>query len=119
MPKKEETKVEETVVETPVEETAEFTVSDPSIVRPKELPLIITPNSGKWANSAQAEFAQTLNGYAYKNPEKWELKKDALLKQLSELGKNPSALNVITGNGATSGKLKYGNQLIQTSEDKQ
>jgi hypothetical protein len=72
-----------------VEEKAvnqDFIVEDPQLLRPVELPLVVKPLNGKeWATKAQAEFARTLNGYAYKNPEKWAVKKDALLKELKAL----------------------------------
>lgn len=65
---------------------ADFIVEDPQLLRPVELPLVVKPLAGKeWATQAQAEFARTLNGYAYKNPKKWAVKKEALLKELKAL----------------------------------
>lgn len=64
----------------------DFTVEDPELLRPKELPLVIKPTKGEWENEEQAEFAKVLNGYAYRNPVKWKKKKALLLAQLRELG---------------------------------
>lgn len=73
-------------------------VGDPQVLRPRELPLVIKPaNGGAWKNGAQAEFARVLNGYAYKNTAKWEKKKDVLLKQLVEIGEDPTAINKYRG----------------------
>lgn len=121
-PKKKETKEEvvETVevVETPTVETKEtketssgFSVKDPEVIMPKELPLIITPDSGSWANEAQAEYARTLNGYAYKNPEKWKVKKEVLLKALEDMATDPSVLIRKRGNIDPNKRVEYGNKL--------
>jgi hypothetical protein len=92
----------------------EFEVADPQELRPKELPLVIKPVGGKWANDAQAEFAKVLNGYAYKNPEKWATKKVALLAQLKELETNPALLNILSGNfDGSMAKVGYKNKLIE------
>lgn len=87
-------------------------VGNPQELRPTELPLVIKPTSGKWENDAQAEFAAVLNGYAYKNPAKWAIKKDdttvtfangttkvvpGLISQLAALGKNPSLIMKLRG----------------------
>lgn len=65
----------------------EIIVKDPEVLRPKELPLVITlPES---ASEAQVEFAKVLNAYAYKNPSKWAIKKDALIAKLKELKNAP------------------------------
>lgn len=58
----------------------EIVVRDPLILRPQELPLVIELPAS--ASKAQVEFAKVLNGYAYKNPTKWEVKKDKLLAEL-------------------------------------
>lgn len=93
--------------------TPEFKVLEPESVRPKELPLLITPTNGSWVNKEQEEYARTLNAYAYKNPEKWKQnqvdpisgqeipnssKRDVCLKQLSELGRNPNLIGKLRGN---------------------
>jgi len=93
-----------------VVEAQEFTVSDPLVLRPKELELIIKPTVGGWKNKEQAEFAATLNGYAYKNPEKWAEKKDKLLAQLTALGSNPALITKLRGNDT---KLSYSNELYK------
>ena len=49
-------------------------ISNPLDIRPKSLPLVIKLPAD--ASLAQIEYAMTLNGYAYKNPEKWAEKKD-------------------------------------------
>lgn len=94
-------------------------VGDPLELRPKELPLVIKPEKGDaWANEAQAEFARTLNAYAYRNPEKWENKKDVLLEQLIELAKKPQLLSKFKGTQGDQGKISYKDERFQTSEDK-
>lgn len=60
-----------------------ISVGDPEKLRPVELPLVVKLPEG--ASKAQIAFAKTLNGYAYQNPRKWALKKDALIKRLKEL----------------------------------
>lgn len=55
-------------------------VRDPQVLVPKELPLVVV--LGKDASGAQIEYAKVLNAYAYQNPEKWNKKKDALIKTL-------------------------------------
>lgn len=73
----------------------EIVVRDPQIIKPVDLPLVITlPES---ASKAQVEFAKVLNGYAYKNPTKWEVKKEALLKQLKNLKNAPDPVNTERG----------------------
>ena len=92
-------------------------VEDPLILRPKALPLVIKPESGSWANDAQAEFAGFLNAYAYKNTAKWEKKKAKLLAQLLELADHPEKIHVLKGEPEfqpeDAGVVKYKNQLIQ------
>lgn len=88
---------------------ASFEVKDPEILRPKDLPFVITPKSGGWNNPEQAKFAAVLNAYAYKNPGKWQEKKDMLLAQLTRIGENPSALGEISGRDT---RLEFKNQLV-------
>ncbi len=88
---------------------SEFKVKDPQELRPKELPLVISPSSGGWKNDEQAEYAKYLNGYAYKNPAKWATKKETLLERLSEIGSNPDA--IIKYRGAVN-KVSFKNQMI-------
>ena len=97
-------------------------VGDPVALRPVELPLVVKPaDGGEWKNDAQKEYAAVLNAYAYKNPAKWNAivsrpgmpelrKKDILVKQLAELGDDPSKIVLYRGNreGVT-----YKNKLIQ------
>lgn len=100
-------------------EEDEIIVKDPMVLRPVELPLVITlPES---ANDAQREYAKTLNAYAYINPEKWAVKKDdvvdatgkvvalGLINKLKGLGKDPSKLSLYTGGG--DGNLTIGSKL--------
>lgn len=99
-------------------------IGDPLILRPVELPLVVKPaNGGKWKNEAQARYASILNAYAYKNPKKWEVKKNdvtvtspkgnsivkGLISQLIEIGEDPSRLSFYLGgdNG-----IKYDNKII-------
>lgn len=120
--KKEETveiKVPETVIveTTPVEETKpeyDFEVSAPQIIKPQDLPLVVKPGAGKeWANAEQAEYAKTLNGYAYKNPNKWEAKKAKLLKNLTRLATDPTYINFLRGSVDENTRLTYSNKLME------
>ena len=100
-------------VEIPVEKVTKntkFEVKDPQVLRPEELPLVITPENKKWDNEAQVEYSGYLNAYAYKNPEKWALKKTTLLKRLEEIGKDPKAIVKYRGN---RGSLSFKNKLMQ------
>lgn len=86
-----------------------ITVGNPEALRPKELPLVITPDNGSWKNDAQAEYAAYLNAYAYKNAKKWEKKKAALLKRLVEIGNDPEAIVKYRGN---VGRVTFKNELF-------
>lgn len=89
----------------------EIVVGDPEELRPRELPLVVKPAEGKeWANPEQAEFAKTLNGYAYKNPTKWKAKKAKLLEQLVAIGNDPSLLRVLAPRGSN---LSFKNKIIE------
>lgn len=105
-------KKEETPKEEKKSKGVEIEVGEPLELKPKELPLVVKPKGGDWANEAQAEFARTLNGYAYRNPEKWDAKKEKLLKQLETLGKDPSQYQAITGTVLGDTSLSYTNKLI-------
>lgn len=90
----------------------DFEVGDPRELVPVTRPLVITPKGGEWDNEAQAEFARTLNGYAYKNPAKWEIKKKVLLDQLARLADHPEELLRVNGNPALS-KVEFRNTAIK------
>lgn len=91
------------VVDTVID-SDEILVNDPEILRPRELPLVVVlPES---ASKAQIEFAKVLNGYAYKNPTKWNIKKTKLIAQLRALKNAPDPVEL--GNG----KLSYSSKLI-------
>lgn len=94
-------------------EEQDIKVADPMDLRPQELPLVITLPAD--ASKAQIAYAKVLNGYAYKNPKKWALKKDdrktvdgvtikGFLTKLRELKNAPDPLE--------EGSLKYGNKLL-------
>jgi hypothetical protein len=72
-------------------------VGDPLELRPVELPLVIKPKSGAWANKQQARYAGMLNAYAYKNADKFKAKKKTLLGRLVEIGNDPSAFDRYAG----------------------
>ncbi len=92
-------------------EKVNIIVGDPEVLRPVELPLVVKLEDGQdWANEAQAEYAKTLNGYAYKNPTKWAKKKDELIARLTEIGEDPSKLNLYKG---IEENLTYGNKLTK------
>ena len=100
---------------TPVASEYDFEVSEPLIIKPQDLPLVVTPSTGKtWVNEAQAEYAKTLNGYAYKNPKKWASKKGKLLKSLTRLATEPSYINFLRGAEDDNVKLTYSNKLMES-----
>lgn len=74
--KKEQTEEKEIPVLTPevVDDSQGIEINNPMDIRPTELPLVVKLPAD--ASNAQIAFAKTLNGYAYKNPEKWNSKKD-------------------------------------------
>lgn len=73
--KVEEVITEEEVKETPkVDDSQGIEINDPMDLRPTELPLVIKLPAD--ASKAQIAYAKTLNGYAYKNPDKWADKKN-------------------------------------------
>lgn len=107
--------VEKEVAVEEVESGYSFDVAEPQIVRPQDLPLVVTPGKGKeWANEQQAEFARTVNAYAYKNPKKWEKKKTELLNQLNQLATDPDFINVIRGAEDENTRLTYSNKLMES-----
>lgn len=109
MAKKEEKEIVETETKETKKSSNGIIVGDPQELRPVELPLVVKPESGSWENEAQEEYARTLNGYAYKNPAKWEQKKDTLIAQLAEIGKDPSKIVLYRGNDT---RLIYKNKAM-------
>ena len=90
------------------ESALEIEVSDPEVLRPESLPLVIKPKGGVWLNAEQEEYARTLNGYAYKNPEKFAEKKELLLERLYTLGDRPELLLKYKGlNAKMANNLSY------------
>lgn len=90
-------------VEEEIESTSdEIEVGDPMVLRPVELPLVVKLPEG--ASKAQIKFAKVLNGYAYKNPKKWAIKKDALIAELKALKNAPDPVE--------GGNLSFGNKLV-------
>jgi hypothetical protein len=69
-------KIEETEIPVvaQIQDSQEIEVGSPMDLRPKELPLVVRLPAD--ASKAQIEYAKILNGYAYKNPTKFEEKKD-------------------------------------------
>lgn len=63
-------------------------VGSPLDLRPTELPLVVKLPED--ASEAQIAFAKTLNGYAYKNPVKFEAKKEAIIEKLKSLKNAPA-----------------------------
>lgn len=85
-----------------VEEVSdEIIVRDPLVLRPVDLPLVIELPAS--ASKAQVEFAKVLNAYAYKNPEKWAVKKDKLLAELKAKKNSPDPVE---------DNLKFGNRRL-------
>lgn len=95
-------------------------IRDPLVLRPVDLPLVIKPADGaEWKNENQATYAKLLNGYAYKNPAKWKVKKDdrivegrpvkGLITKLKEIGEDPTKLALYAG---VDENLSFNNKLI-------
>lgn len=102
--------------EAPSIEADDIEVGDPQVLRPVELPLVVKPtDGGSWSNENQAEYARTLNGYAYKNPKKWAKKKAKLIANLVAIGKDASLLFPIKGEieGQEGQRLEFKNKLMQ------
>lgn len=97
----------ETVADDVSSESTITEVSDPMVLRPKELPLVV---KGNWKNDNQATYAAILNAYAYRNPTKWAAKKDVLLKQLEMVGKDPGSFYRFAGR---PDRIQYSNKLAQ------
>lgn len=105
--------IEVVVAPAPAAPEYDFEVNEPLIIKPQDLPLVLTPGAGKeWANEEQAEYAKTLNGYAYKNPKKWASKKGKLLKSLTRLATDPSHINFLRGAEDENTRLTYSNKLV-------
>ena len=103
------------VIKEEVKPEYDFDVSTPQIIKPQDLPLVVKPKAGMtWVNEEQAEYAKTLNGYAYKNPNKWEKKKEKLLKNLTRLATDPSYINFLRGAEDENTKLTYSNKLMES-----
>jgi len=104
-------KTTEEEIKSKTEKSDGIIVGDPQLLRPTELPLVVKPESGEWANEAQAELAKVINAYAYKDPVKFAVKKETLITQLKDLGKNPE--NIVKLRGNKSENLSYKNKLIE------
>lgn len=73
-------------------------VSDPQVLRPVELPLVIKPIEGQsWKNTEQEAYAKVLNAAAYARPAQWAIVKDAEIARLVEIGTNPDKYYTYTG----------------------
>lgn len=81
----------DSVVSETTESDSGIIVRDVSELRPKELPLVVT--LPKDASNAQIEYAKTINGYAYQNPEKFAQKKDKLIAKLESLKNAPDPVH--------------------------
>jgi hypothetical protein len=66
--------IKEEVVAPKADDSQGIEINEPMDLRPTELPLVIKLPAD--ASKAQIAYAKTLNGYAYKNPQKWAEKKD-------------------------------------------
>jgi hypothetical protein len=68
-------------------------VNIPTVGRVQEFPLVFKLPEG--ASQAQVAYAKSINAYAYQNPTKFALKKDAMIKKLLSLKNAP---NPVAGN---------------------
>ncbi len=89
-------------------------VGDPQVLRPTELPLVITPPEGQdWANPEQAAYAKVLNAAAYAN-KNWKDVKIVEIARLVEIGNNPEQYYVYTGIAKEeAANLTYKNKLLE------
>jgi hypothetical protein len=111
--KNEEFKTDAAGAVTPEVSSDDIVVEEHEVPRAQELPLVITPKSGSWKNTAQAKYAAVLNAYYYSNPKKWAKKKASLLKNLAILGDDPSQFARITGEQEQmSNNLTFRNRMI-------
>jgi len=91
-------------------------VGSPLDLRPTELPLVVKLPAD--ASKAQIEYAKILNGYAYKNPAKFEAKKKdqvvegkvvkGFLSKLKDLKNSPDPIEL----GEDAPKLKINKSVI-------
>lgn len=91
-------------------------VGSPLDLRPTELPLVVKLPAD--ASKAQVEYAKILNGYAYKNPAKFEAKKSdqivdgkvvkGFLSKLKDLKNAPDPIEL----GEDAPKLKINKSVI-------
>lgn len=91
-------------------------VGSPLDLRPTELPLVVKLPAD--ASKAQVEYAKILNGYAYKNPAKFEEKKNdqivdgkvvkGFLSKLKDLKNAPDPIDL----GEDAPKLKINKSVI-------
>ncbi|MDE2103083.1 MAG: hypothetical protein KGL39_37910 [Patescibacteria group bacterium] len=96
----------------------EIQVGDPQLLRPIELPLVITPPAnwgGQWKNKEQGQYASTLNVAAYAFPGNWKRVKDVEIARLKEIGENPEKYYEYTGTSRTpeNGQVSYKNKLME------
>lgn len=117
---KEEIKIDTPVVEVPVapvvDDSQGIEVGSPLDLRPTELPLVVKLPAD--ASKAQIAYARILNGYAYKNPAKFEAKKNdqivdgkvvkGFLTKLKELKNAPDPVEP----GEDAPKLKVNKSVI-------
>ena len=91
-----------------------FNVGEALNLEPKALPLVITPKKGEEFTPEQQEYANVINGYAYKNPKKFAIKKEELIANLRELKTNPDLINKLRGGNKS---VVYDNKLISNKLD--
>lgn len=96
-------KKEEKTAEVAVKEPkSEIIVNDAEILAPVEKPLIVVLPAD--ASEAQVAYAKILNQYAYQNPAKWAIKKDAMIAKLEELKNAPAPVS--------DGRLKVNDTVV-------
>jgi hypothetical protein len=86
--KVEEPKVEEVKQEETNEQGIEINM--PNVQKVQELPLVVKLPSD--ASNAQIAYAKVINAYAYQNPRKFAMKKDAMVKTLLSLKNAPDPI---------------------------
>ena len=65
-------------------------INMPETQKVQELPLVVKLPAN--ASKAQIEYAKIINSYAYINPRKFEMKKDAMIKHLLSLKNAPDPI---------------------------
>lgn len=102
---------------TPASASSEVEVTEPLILRPVDLPLVVKPGAGIVWNAEQQKFAKTLNGFAYSKPDLWKVRRDRLIAQLIQIGKEPALYYVLSGETPGSAQAQINDTRVGQGHD--